>query len=56
MARTSKANMEAFQVWLKDEINHPGKRAANIKLARALGVFLGSVFVFRAYGEALFAA
>lgn len=56
MAKTSKLNLEAYQAWVKDEMTHPGKRAANIKLLRALGIFFGSVFVFRAYGEALFSA
>jgi hypothetical protein len=35
----------------KRELSDP----ANLKLLRALGVFFGSVFVFRVAGEALFA-
>jgi hypothetical protein len=41
---------------LKDEYQHPGKRAANLKLLRALAVFAAGVIVARNFGEALFVA
>jgi len=41
---------------LKDELTHSGKRAANLRLLRALAVFAAGVVVARNFGEALFVA
>lgn len=39
---------------LKDELTDPTKRAANLRLLKALTLFGGSIIVARAFGEALF--
>ncbi len=41
---------------LKDEWEHPQKRAVNLRLLRALAVFAAGVVVARNFGEALFVA
>lgn len=41
--------------WAAEEWNNDAKYKANLKLLRALGLFVGSVLAIRAYGEALFA-
>lgn len=51
--RGSKAT--SIQDFLKEEWTNEAKFAANLRLARGLAVFLGSVYVFQQFGEALFA-
>ncbi|KAF5835646.1 translocase of mitochondrial membrane [Dunaliella salina] len=42
--------------FLREEfVLNKNKRKANMVLLRSLGVFFGSVYVFRSFGEALFA-
>jgi len=42
--------------FLREEfVLNENKRKANMVLLRSLGVFFGSVYVFRSFGEALFA-
>ncbi len=43
-----------WQDWLKEEYNNKAKFEANLRLARAAGIFLGAVVVFRNFGEAIF--
>lgn len=40
--------------WLKEEYNNKAKFEANLRLARAAGIFLGAIVVFRNFGEAIF--
>lgn len=44
----------AWEKWIKEEWSNEVKLAANLRVARGLAVFLGAVFAFRNYGEALF--
>eukprot|EP00201_Polytomella_parva_P016963 CAMPEP_0175053078 /NCGR_PEP_ID=MMETSP0052_2-20121109/8719_1 /TAXON_ID=51329 ORGANISM="Polytomella parva, Strain SAG 63-3" /NCGR_SAMPLE_ID=MMETSP0052_2 /ASSEMBLY_ACC=CAM_ASM_000194 /LENGTH=53 /DNA_ID=CAMNT_0016317561 /DNA_START=47 /DNA_END=208 /DNA_ORIENTATION=+ len=53
MARLDKNSLKK---WVKEEYNNEIFFSANVKLLRALGLFFGSVIVFRNYGEAIFAA
>lgn len=47
-------DLNKAQKFLKDEWQHPGKRAANLRLLWALSVFTTGVVVARQFGEALF--
>lgn len=40
--------------WAREEWRHPAKRAANLRILRAVAVFVGGVVVSRSYGEYLF--
>jgi hypothetical protein len=43
--------------WTQEElVENEVKRKANMVLLRSLGVFFGSIYVFRSFGDALFAA
>lgn len=44
----------AVSEWAREEWAHPGKRAANLRILRALLVFAGGVVASRCYGEYLF--
>lgn len=48
------SQMDELKRELKDEFSNPAKRSANLKLFRALAVFIGGVIVARNFGEALF--
>lgn len=52
-SRPAPSPLEKF---LKEEWGNKAKFEANLRLARGLALFFGSIYVFRAYGEALFAA
>lgn len=56
MAKGSKKGAVAdLQKWVSEEYNNEAKFKANLRLVKALGIFFGSVVVFRSFGEALFA-
>jgi len=47
-------SLEQIQKFVKSEYSNEAKRAANLRLLRALAVFATGVFVSRTWGEALF--
>lgn len=53
--RRKQSVQDKVLTFLSSEYNDPAKFNANLKLTKALGVFLGAVVVFRNFGEVLFA-
>lgn len=41
-----------LKAWLKDEYNNEAKYLANLQLAKAVAMFVGSVIVMRNFGDA----
>ncbi|PNH08300.1 hypothetical protein TSOC_005162 [Tetrabaena socialis] len=56
LALPSTKTRSNWDKWLKDEWNNEAKFAANLRLARGASIFLGAIFVFRNFGDAIFGA